>query len=212
MQGGLIEIPSVAVAINTRSGQADWWSTNSQLYETQQGTGYKPDKFLSSWAEVAAPILKLRSVGLSGVLREAIDNAVSLVAKCRHNEMGDLTLYSIIATETILNPFNAFGESGERFAVFAASLTESTAGKRLEVYKAARSRYRRRNQAVHQSRLHHEADAAASRTIAFKLFIACLKAITKWATQMLAQGKSCGPDEFKELYESRLFSPDASST
>lgn len=212
MQRGLIEIPGVAVAINVRSGEAAWWSTGLRLYETHVGTGYKPDKFHAIWAEVATPILNLRNSGLSGQMRDAIDNAIKLMAKCRHPEMGDLTLYSIIATETILNPFNALGDTSERFAIFAASLTEATQERRLEAYRAARSLYRLRSQAVHQSRLHADRDVAETSKQAFKLFLACLKAVTAWAAQMLADGKACGPDEFKELYTKTIFSPPASAS
>jgi hypothetical protein len=212
MQWGLIEIPGVAVAINVRSGEAAWWSTGLRLHETKAGTGYKPDKFCAIWAEVAAPILNLRNAGLSGMMREAIDNAIRLMAKCRHSEMGDLTLYSIIATETILNPFNALGDTSERFAIFAASLTESRAELRLEAYRAARNLYRLRSQAVHQSRLHADRDVAEARKQAFKLFLACLRAVTTWAAQTLAQGRACGPDEFKEFYARTIFSLPGSST
>jgi hypothetical protein len=120
--------------------------------------------------------------------------------------MGDLTLYSVIATETILNPFNALGDTGERFAIFAASLTEATPEKRLAAYRTARNLYRRRSQAVHQSRLHGDKDAAEARNQAFRLFLACLKAVTEWAKQTLDQGSACGLDEFKEFYASRIFS------
>ena len=152
------------------------------------------------------------NAGLSGLMRDAIDNAIRLMAKCRHPEMGDLTLYSIIATETILNPFNALGDTSERFAIFAASLTEATPEKRLEAYRAARSLYRLRSQAVHQSRLHADKDVAEERKQAFKLFLACLKAISAWAARTLAQGRACGPDEFKEFYASTVFSRPGPST
>jgi hypothetical protein len=210
-QRGLIEMPSVAVAINRRTGQADWWTTRLQLYEKCQGR-YNPEEFTSLWKEIAVPILDLRNAGLSGQMREAIDNAIRLMAKCRHPEMGDLTLYSIIATETILNPFNALGDTSERFAMFAASLTEATPGKRMEAYRAARNLYRLRSQAVHQSRLHAEKDVAEARKEALKLFLACLKGVTAWAAQTLAAGKACGPDEFKDFYTSTIFSPPAPSS
>lgn len=210
-QRGLIEIPSVAVAINSRTGQADWWSTRLKMYEKCQGR-YNREQFTSLWNEIAVPILDLRSAGLSGLMRDAIDNAIRLIAKCRHPEMGDLTLYCIIATETILNPFNALGDTSERFAIFAASLTETTPEKRLDAYRTARNLYRRRSQAVHQSRLHGDKDVAEARKQAFGLFLACLKAVTEWAKQTLAQGRACGPDEFKEFYASTIFSLPDSST
>lgn len=210
-QRGLIEVPSVAVAINRRTGQADWWTTRLRTHEKCQGR-YKPEEFTSLWKEIAIPILDLRNAGLSGLMREAIDNAIRLMAKCRHPEMGDLTLYSIIATETILNPFNALGDTSERFAIFAASLTEATPEKRLEAYRAARSLYRLRSQAVHQSRFHADKDVAEERKQAFKLFLACLNSVVAWAAQTLAQGRACGPDEFKEFYASKIFSLPDSST
>src|SRR5262249_23580981 len=145
-----------------RTGRADWWSTRLQMHEKCQGR-YNPEEFTSLWKEIAVPILDLRNAGLSGLVRDAIDNAIRLMAKCRHPEMGDLTLYSIIATETILNPFNALGDTSERFAIFAASLTEATPEKRLEAYRAARNLYRLRSQAVHQSRLHADKDVAEAR-------------------------------------------------
>jgi hypothetical protein len=174
-------------------------------------TADKPDEFTSLWKEIAVPILDLRNAGLSGVMREAIDNAIKLMAKCRHREMSDLTLYSIIATETILNPFNALGDTSERFAIFAASLTAATPDKRLEAYRAARYLYRLRSQAVHQSRLHADKDVAEAKKEAFKQFLACLKAVTAWAARTLDQGRPCGPDEFKEFYASTIFSPAAPS-
>jgi hypothetical protein len=212
MQRGLIEVPSVAVAINVRSGEAAWWSTGLRQYETHAGTGYEPDKFHAIWKDVAAPILALRHAGLSGMMRDAIDNAIGLLAKCRHNKMGDLTLYSVIATETILNPFNALGDTSERFALFAAALTETAAERRLEAYKVARNLYRLRSLAVHQSRLHGEKDEKEVRKQAFRLFLACLKAITQWATKTLAQGGVCGAEEFKDFYTKQVFSPSSSST
>ena len=207
MQEGFIEIPTVAVGINSRTGQAEWWQTRFQLYETQHGTGYEPEIFQKIWQEIAVPILQVRAAGLSGMVREAIDNAIQLVAKCRHAEMGDLTLNSVIATETILNPSNALGDTSERFALFAAALTETTAEKRLEAYKRARNLYRLRSRAVHQSRLHRDRDAAEARKQAFGLFLACLKAITTWVASMLAVGKTCGPEESKQLYMNSIFSP-----
>ena len=155
------------------------------------------------------PILNLRNADLSGLVRAALDNAINLVSRCRHNEVGDLTLYSVIASETILNPFNALGDTSERFAIFVASLTKATPERRLEAYRAAKNLYRLRSLAVHQSRLHGDKDVAEARKQAFTLFLACLKAIAEWAEQALAAGGVCGPDDFKEFYVSSIFSAPA---
>lgn len=212
MQPGLIEIPPVAVAINVNTGQTDWWGTEVKVYETEHGTGYKPDKFMAIWSEIAQPLLRLRGAALSGKLRAALDNAIRFVARCRHDAMGDLTLHSVIATETILNPFNARGDAVERFAIFAAALTGRTLEERLETYNTARHLYNLRNSVVHQSALHGGKAAKDSPKQAFRLFLACLKAIVGWAGTNLAQGRKCEEAEFRDFFTRRVLSPVESPT
>jgi hypothetical protein len=210
MQRGLVALPGAAVAINVRSGETDWWGGPDRLYEQGSRGGYEPDSFVEIWRTLAAPVVALRNAGLSGPLRHAIENAIELVARCRHDEIGDLTLHSVIATETILNPFNAVGDTSERFSIFAAMLTRTVVPcERLAVYREAKQLYRLRNQTVHQSRRQGKEDERERRKAAFGLFVDCLKAITKWATGVLASDKVCGPEEFKEFYETTIFSaPD----
>jgi hypothetical protein len=207
MQRGMIEIPPVAVAINVNSGQADWWGMDARNYETQEGIGYDPDKLMEIWNQIATPLLRLRGAGLSDRIRVALDNAIRFVARCRHAAMGDLTLHSVIATETILNPFNARGDTLERFAIFAAALTGRTLEKRLETYYTARQLYNLRNTVVHQSALHVGKAANDSRKKAFGLFLACLKSIVAWAATKLANGGKCGEAEFRELFTQTVLSP-----
>ena len=212
MQSGMIEIPSVAVAINVNSGQADWWGTEVKIYETEHGIGYNPDKFMVIWSEIALPLFRLRGAGLSGKLRVALDNAIRFVARCRHDAMGDLTLHSVIATETILNPFNARGDAVERFAIFAAALTGHTLQERLETYNRARHLYNLRNSVVHQSALHGGKAAKDSPKQAFGLFLACLKAIVAWAGNNLEHGKQCDEEAFKGFFTRKVLSPSESPT
>ena len=202
MPDGFIEIPGVAVAINMKSGQADWWGTGLRHYETNKGTGYEPDKFMKSWEEIAVPILNLRRAGLvaSEAPRAAIENAIRFVARCRHYAMGDLTLNSVIATETILNPFNERGTPVEKLAIFAAGLIGGTEEERKTTYRAAKELYDLRNLAVHQSDMHGPKAAKESGQRAFRLFLGCLKAIIEWAKTTIANGKSCSRDEFREFY------------
>lgn len=207
MQPGLIEIPPVAVAIDVNTGEADWWGTEVKLYETQYGTGYDPEKFKAIWNEIALPLLRLRGAGLSEKLRVALDNAIRFVARCRHDARGDLTLHSVIATETILNPFNARGDAVERFAIFAAALTGRTLEERLETYNTARRLYNLRNSVVHQSALHRGKDAKDTPKQAFRLFLACLKEIVAWAGTNLAQGRKCEDAEFRVFFARRVLSP-----
>lgn len=206
MASGLIEIPPVAVAVNVRTGQADWWGTRTSAYETETGQGYDPSRFMTLWNEIAVPVAKLRTLGLSGKVREAIDSAVQVVAKCRHSETGNLMVYSTIATETILNPFNMLGDITERFALFSAALTENSAAKRREVYKLAKRLYQQRCHAVHRSRFDGDSDDAKEDSkIAFELFLRCLKVIGEWATDRLSQNEPCNQSAFGELYLNSVF-------
>jgi hypothetical protein len=138
MPDGLIEIPGVAVAINRRTGQADWWLSRKDVFETKRGSVYECEKFMGLWSDIAVPILNARDTGLSGAVRDSIDNALDLAATCRHSEMGNLALNSVIATETVLNPFGVIGEVTERFALMAAALTESSSTARRETYRMAK--------------------------------------------------------------------------
>jgi hypothetical protein len=126
--------------------------------------------------------------------------------------MGDLTLNSIVATETILNPFNTLGDTSERFAIFVAALSEATSEERIEVYNVAKRLYRVRSRAVHQSRLHDKRDVYENRKQAFALFLKCLKYVTQWAMGTLAAGKACDIGEFKDLYLRSIFRPSPAST
>jgi hypothetical protein len=121
--------------------------------------------------------------------------------------MGNLTLNSVIAAETILNPFNTRGDAIERFAILAAALTGATLEERLETYSSARELYNLRNLVVHQSVLHGEKASKDFRKRAFRLFLACLKALAGWAESTLAQGKKCDQEEFKDFYTRKVLSP-----
>jgi len=156
------------------------------------------DEYVFAWMD--DPYLKLRSRGFTGDVRTALDNAIRFVSKCRHHAMGELTLNSVIATETILNPFNARGDSAERFAIFATALTAASLEERKETYKAAKELYNLRNLAVHQSIPHGTNTVKECRERAFRLFVACLKKIVQWAATTLEQGGKCDKDEFREFY------------
>jgi len=197
MQDGVIEVPNVAVAILAGTGYANLWEIPQEVYETQYGTGYKPDDFIAIWKDTAAPLLAIRHA-LSGDMGDAIRNSISLVAKCRHNVMGDLVLNSVIATETLLNPFNKMGTS-EGFAVFAAKLTGTDLEERLTTYQKAKRLYNLRNLAVHQSRISDERTKENGK-VAFALFISCFKAIVKWVCTISDSGGQCGEAEFKHFY------------
>jgi hypothetical protein len=206
MPHGLIEVPSVAVAINVNTGIASWWSASQhRLYETVHGLGYDADKFMVIWQDIAAPLLDMPEA-VSGKIATAVRNAVWLVAKCRHQAMGDLTLNSVIATETILNPFNKMGTS-EGFAIFAAALTGATLEDRIRIYQTAKGLYDIRNVAVHQSRPHETKGMKEPEQEAFKLFRACLKAIVNWIKDTHSQGRTCDDEAFKQFYLRTVLAP-----
>jgi hypothetical protein len=198
MQCGLISIPDVAVAIVAKTGDAAIWGTGQETYETRHGLGYDPNTFMTIWNDTAKPVLDLGGA-LSGAVGDAVRNAIRLVAKCRHHATGDLTLNSVIATETILNPFRKMGTS-EGFGMFAAALTGATVESRVEVYKAARSLYNLRNLAVHQSQHHDDKTTRDSHKRAFDLFRACLKGILQWVKAATDQGRRCEKEEFDDFY------------
>lgn len=202
MPEGLIEIPPVAVAINARTGEADWWTSSVEAYETIFGEPYDANEFELLWKRIVVPILNARNAGLSGTLRDAIDSAIKLVGKCRHRQMADLTLHCVIATETILNPFNVRGDTGERFAIFCAGLTANRPPQRVEAYRRAKKLYRLRSGAVHQSRRHNEREIPKQ---AFQLFLACLNAVVSWASSRLTEGNVCTSDDFNEFYVQTVF-------
>jgi len=135
-----------------------------------------------------------------------LDNAIQIVAKCRHSETGNLIVYSTIATETILNPFNMLGDITERFALFAAALTESTAVERREMYKTAKRLYQQRCHAVHRSQFDLGSDTTKEDPmIAFQLFLRCLKAIVSWASGRLSRREPCNQTAFADLYLNAVF-------
>jgi hypothetical protein len=198
MQAGVIEIPQVAVAIETKTGESAIWGARLGAYETQHGLGYEPEKFMAVWNDLAKPVLDLEA-SLSGDVGDAVRNAIKFVGKCRHPEMGDLTLNSVIATETILNPFKKMGTS-EGFGMFAGALAGASVETRIETYRMARGLYHLRNQVVHQSR--HEDDKAAmeSHRRAFGLFRTCLKGILQWVKATTEQGRKCDKEAFDDFY------------
>lgn len=116
MDDGLIAVPAVAVALDKSNGNCGWWGTGINLYENQVGEGYDPKKFQQVWRTFAQPLLELRELSGPNKFRFAVDNAIRLVSRCRHEEFGDATVSAVIATETILNPFNPTGDIKERFA------------------------------------------------------------------------------------------------
>lgn len=207
MGDGLIRVPPCSVAINRRSGQADWWTTALPQYESRGGKGYDPDLFSSVWTRLASPILALRDKGFSGKVDLAIDNAIRMVARCRHFEFGDLAVNAIIATETVLNPFNAGGDISERFAILAASLTESTSEGRRTKYQLAKSLYRRRCHAVHRSQFNgDEVDAEKqARSDALELFVGCLLAVVRWADHRVDAREPISGDAFQSMYLDSVF-------
>jgi hypothetical protein len=198
MQSGFIRIPDVAVAIVAKTGDAAIWATRLEYFETEGAQRYEPDKFIAIWNETARPVLHLEGA-MVGPVGDAVRNAIRLVAKCRHRMMGDLTLNSVIATETILNPFRKKGTS-EGFAVFAATLTGETTESRLATYEIARSLYKLRNTAVHSSEHHDDKKKSDSGKQAFGLFRACLKGILQWVKETAEQGKKCDEKEFRKFY------------
>lgn len=208
MPDGLIEIPGVAVAINRRTGQADWWLGRQDVFETKRGSAYECEEFKGLWCDIAAPVLKARDAGLSGAVRDAVDRALGLVATCRHSEMGNVALNSVIATETVLNPFGVIGEVTERFALMAAALTERSPLARRETYRTAKRLYQRRSHAVHRSRLHEGEGSTDLRTIgqdAFRLFLKSLKAVVQWAHGKLSSGEPCNQEAYYEFYLESIF-------
>jgi hypothetical protein len=205
MLPGFVAVPGVAVAINVRTGEADWWSARTSIFETEQGKGYDPGRFMDIWNDIAVPVASVRNMGLSGKVREAIDSALQLVARCRHSEMGSLPLHAVIATETILNPFNMTSDIAERFALFSAALTETSAEKRRETYRIAKQLYQQRCHAVHRSRFKEKDNAADDGKEAFKLFLKCLKAIIGWASDRLSKNEQCNQSAFAELYLNAVF-------
>jgi hypothetical protein len=130
---------------------------------------------------------------------DAVRKAIRLVAKCRHHATGDLTLNSVIATETILNPFKKMGTS-EGFGMIAATLTGTSVENRIEIYKTARGLYHLRNLAVHQSHYDDDKTARDSHRRAFGLFRGCLKAILQWVKASTDQGKTCDKEAFDDFY------------
>ncbi len=149
------------------------------------------------------PVIQLRDAGLAGRVRDSIDNAIRVVAKCRHSQFGDLALNAIIATETILNPFNSAGDIAERFSLLAAALTESDAGRRREKYTLAKALYRERCHAVHRSRMDGEVED--SRKQAFTLFVDCLLAILRWASARIKSGEAINKEAFEQMYLHSIF-------
>lgn len=198
MQDGLIEVPNCAVGIVAKTGYASLWGIPQVVYETQYGIGYKPEEFMAVWNDIAAPLLTIRHT-LSGEVGDAIRNALSLVAKCRHSIMGDLVLNSVIATETILNPFSKMGTS-EGFAVFAAKLTGTNVEDRLKTYKDAKRLYNLRNLTVHRSQMNEDRRASETNKAAFALFRSCFKGIVQWVSSVVNKGGKCDDAEFRDFY------------
>ena len=115
-------------------------------------------------------------------------------------------IYPIIATETILNPFNDKGDITERFAIFSAALTETGAIERRETYTTAKRLYGLRCQAVHRSQFSPGPDTMGEDTnIALQLFLRCLKAIVAWASVRLEKQEPCDGKSFADLYRNSVF-------
>ncbi len=203
LEDGFTRIPHVCLAINKRTGQADWWNTSLTQYETPVGDGYDPDAFVDTWQKTVGPLIEANEAGFGGKLRQAIDSAIALVARCRHAEFGDATLHAVIATETILNPFGTSGDIAERFALLAAALTQSDPTGRQERYTLAKALYKERCHAVHRSRMHGSVENASHAAV--EVFTECLGAILRWAIRCTKEGKRIDQDAFEELYVDSIF-------
>lgn len=200
MNAGLIAVPSVAVAINKNNGNCTWWGTRLSLFESQVGVGYGHDRFKKTWDELAAPILALRNENIPQKLRSSLDNAIRMVAQCRHSDMGDLTLNCVIATETILNPFNPAGDISERFSLMISSLTETEADKRRDKYRTAKDMYRYRCGAVHRSEFRNANRRDDEHRKAFAIFCSVLKAVATWAAELIAKDEKPDQAAFDKFY------------
>lgn len=208
MTQGLIEIPDGAVAVNRRTGQCDWWQNVRpfSVYETWDGNEHDAARFQLAWHEHVEPILKLHDDGLSGRVREAIDNAVRLVAACRYPQFVEPLLNCVIATETILNPFNTLEQLSERFALFSAALCASNPIAKRTAYRQSKKLYRLRCHAVHRSHMDDQEDMKSLRQEALGLFLTCLRSIVKWADETLGAGGSCDQKAFDDFYLRSIFS------
>lgn len=210
MRHGLIEIPNGAMAINKFTGHAELWRTEHESFESRDTQRYDVEKFINAWEKIAQPILNLKNVGLFGRLREAIDNALKLVATSRFYklDMSNLFLNSVIATETVLNPFNVVGETAERFALMVAALTEKSSENRKNTYNIAKQLYRYRCHAVHRAKFDSDNDTVKikeEQKTAFLLFLDCLSVIVQWASKRLANEQLCDKEAFEELFLDSLF-------
>jgi hypothetical protein len=112
----------------------------------------------------------------------------------------------VIATETILNPFNTLGELIERFGLLSAALTESSPENRRAAYHKAKRLYRIRCLAVHRAQKEAEKDMETVRREALDLFFGCMNAVIRWANEILAEGRVCDREAFEEFYLRSIFS------
>lgn len=204
---GLIEIPDCALAINRRTGECDWWQDVRpfKVYEASwDGVEHDPERFQLVWNNHIKPILKLHDNGLIGPVRKSVDSAVELVGSSRHAHFGKLLLNCVIATETILNPFNTLGELSERFALLSAALVASNPEARKLTYDLAKKLYRLRCHAVHRSQNDNEDRTLEGK--ALELFLGCLGSVVRWADESLLAGRACGKEAFDDFYVRSIFS------
>lgn len=185
-----------------------------QTFDTDYGEWYHYETFLKSWNDIAQPVVSLRKARLSekrqgkalNRFRETIDGAIELVARCRY-EPSILLHSSVIATETLLNPFSDTSNLSERFALFVASLTQTDPKRRREKYYVARDLYKLRSEAVHSSgRTRRKQSGELSSKDAFEVFVDCLKSLVKWVQGRVDRNETLDENAFKDFYLETLFS------
>lgn len=164
--------------------------------------------FLTYWRASAGLLLRLRQSHETIALKiaQTIERALRLVGKCKYarvHQLNDVVLTSVIATETLLNPFDVRGGGGrEWFALFSSALASRREGQRGKWYKLAVEMYGYRNYAAHQACSVDEGRATTfGAQQAVRLLHLCLMSIHEWIGTRLTEGKPVDRSAFCDLYQ-----------
>ncbi|MCB9855378.1 MAG: hypothetical protein H6818_06780 [Phycisphaerales bacterium] len=211
-----------ALLVNTRTGgittspisHYDW--EHVRLDITTGDWGHQdpidPELLRQNWCIAGGLPLALLSDSLdkasqiSPKFSHSINKAIRLVAKCKyslHHQLNDVILFSVIATETILDPFDLSREGlSERFALFGSALAvRKTQGDRQAWYDKAKELYRYRSSGGHMAHLfEYGKDVNVSCRDSVLFFFLCLMGLYEWTKERFKAGDKIDKDSFTQLY------------
>jgi hypothetical protein len=200
----LVALPNVAIGLNTATGASAVWHRPFPLFEEFHSGNYDPAAFTRLWSEIASPFLQARERGIPPKLMAVFERCVRFVSECRHRPHDEVALHSVIATESLLSPFQQPENIAERFRAFGAALIAGDGPGRIEAYTRLGKLYSYRSKLVHAAGHNAELEEGEAQ-FAFDTFLTCLREVSAWAARQAEAGASCDAESFKTFFLERLF-------